>query len=119
MRSTANTSDRRINHRAEIDVLLNRFVNGYPYMCRAKDISRSGMRLSTFLEPDKQPRFMGLQFQLPGGTEVITASGEAVFRDRDRGEVGVRFTSLAPAAVVTIDRYLAGDRARRYIDSGE
>ena len=42
---TTNASDRRGDDRRPVDLLINRFLNGYPYLCRATDISRSGMRM--------------------------------------------------------------------------
>ncbi len=99
--------ERRTDARTPVDVLLNRFLNGYPYLCRATDISRHGMRLETFREPAGAPRFMGLQFQLPGSDDVITASGEAVFEDDSARAVGVRFTALPEPAAAAIDRFLA------------
>jgi hypothetical protein len=108
MPATQNQSrDRRSNDRKPVDVLINRFLNGYPYMCRATDISRSGMRIVPMLEPTEAPRFMGLQFQLPGIDDVITASGEAVFIAGERGAVGIRFTKLPSASAALIDRFLA------------
>ena len=99
--------DRRTNDRKPVDVLINRFLNGYPYMCRATDISRSGMRIVPMLEPTEAPRFMGLQFQLPGIDHVITASGEAVFVAGERGAVGIRFTKLPSESAALIGRFLA------------
>jgi hypothetical protein len=99
--------DRRGNDRRPVDLLVNRFLNGYPYMCRATDISRSGMRIVPMLEPTEAPRFMGLQFQLPGTDDVITASGEAVFVAGERGPVGIRFTRVPSESAALIDRFLA------------
>lgn len=98
-------SDRRADQRRPVDLFVNRFLNGYPYMCVAQDISRSGIRLRPLLEPETKPRFMGLQFQLPGCEEVITASGEAVAADD--GTVRVRFTRLPPSSAAVLDRFLA------------
>ena len=110
------TVERRLERRASVDVLLNRFIDGYPYLCVARDVSRSGMRLRPLHEPRlrESPRFMGLQFQLPGIADVLTASVEAVFApgsarasaDRQGGEIGVRFTRLPQAARDSIDAYL-------------
>ena len=50
---------------------------------------------------------MGLQFQLPGTQEVLSASGEAVFKDTARGEIGVRFTRLPREARERLERFLA------------
>src|SRR5262245_20434623 len=35
--------DRRVHRRAPLDVLANRFLDGYPYLCRATDISPRGI----------------------------------------------------------------------------
>jgi hypothetical protein len=104
------TSERRTNRRAPIDVLANRFLDGYPYLCRATDISRRGMRLHRLTEPEASNRYVGLQFQLPGSTEVLTASGEVVFRDQGSRALGVRFTHLPAAAAAAIDRFLTGQQ---------
>jgi hypothetical protein len=98
--------DRRSADRRPVDLLINRFLNGYPYMCRATDISRSGMRIVPMLEPTEAPKFMGLQFQLPGTSDVITASGEAVFIAGERAAIGIRFTKLPSESAALIDRFL-------------
>jgi hypothetical protein len=103
------SSDRRAEHRAGVDLFVNRFLNGYPYLCRAVDISRTGMRIVPLLGPTEAPRFMGLQFQLPGSDEVITASGETVFTSDGKGPVGVRFTRLPPGSAEIIERFVAGN----------
>jgi hypothetical protein len=99
--------ERRQGRRRRVDLLVNRFLNGYPYLCRATDLSRTGMRIMPLLEPEGAPRYMGLQFQLPGTEDVITASGEAVFVSGERGPVGIRFTRLPSSAAALIDRFLA------------
>jgi hypothetical protein len=109
--------NRRTNHRAKVDVLINRFLDGHPYMCRMTDISSTGMRLVPFIEPAGAPRYMGLQFQLPGMEGVLTASGEAIDNgasdrrspdDRSGGPVatGVRFTFLPPEFESVIRRFV-------------
>src|SRR5262245_17344666 len=96
--------ERRHDERLKVDLLINRFVNGYPYLCRVTDISRSGMRIVPMREPGEPPRFMGLQFQLPGSDQIISASGEAVsVGGGDGTPVGVRFTRLPTSAATLID----------------
>lgn len=86
---------------------MNRFLNGYPYLCRASDISRTGMRIHPISGGAKGPaRFVGLQFQLPGSNDVITASGEIVSSDAT-GPVGVRFTTMPAVSKERISRFLA------------
>jgi hypothetical protein len=99
--------DRRREDRRDVDLLVNRFLNGYPYLCRATDISRTGMRVVPLNQPAVQTRFMGLQFQLPGSNEVVTASGEAVAAAGDGGAVGIRFTRLPPESIEQIVRFVA------------
>lgn len=105
--STSNSVDRRSTPRREIDVLMNQFLNGYPYLCRATDISRTGMRLQSVSPGAKNVRFVGLQFQLPGSEEVLTASGEVVSSKADQGIVGIRFTRLPAVSSERIGRFLA------------
>ena len=97
-------TDRRLDSRASVDLYMNRYLDGEPYLCRATDISRSGMRLEPLHEPEGAHRFMGLQFQLPGSDRVITASAEAVSLPAGRG-VGIRLTRIAPEHLAIIDRY--------------
>ena len=103
-------ADRRSSRRVPLDVLANRFLDGYPYLCRATDISRHGIRVWRFTEPRSGSRFVGLQFQLPGSDEVITASGEIVSSDDAERAVGIRFTQLTPNAAAAIERFLARSR---------
>ena len=59
-------AEQRRTGRAQIDILLNKYVGGVPYTARARDISPGGVRLSRLLEPEHAGRRVGLQFQLPG-----------------------------------------------------
>jgi hypothetical protein len=100
-------ADRRTCDRIGTDLLVNRFLQGQPYMCRMLDISRTGARLQPLLEPrpTTAPRYMGLQFQLPGQEEILTASGEMVSLDDGKG-VRVRFTNLPPQSAWAIEAFL-------------
>jgi len=107
----ASASDRRGFGRVGTDLLVNRFLNGHPYMCLMTDISRTGARLVPLLEPEstRAPRFMGLQFQLPGQSEVLTASGETISLQNDESDgtsVGVKFTNLPPQSAWAIEAFL-------------
>jgi hypothetical protein len=100
-------TDRRYNKRVKVDLFINRFLNGQPYMCRMMDISRTGIRLAPMIEPDGNlaPQYMGLQFQLPDRSDVLTASGVTITRDNKT--VGVRFTSLPPDSAWAIESFLS------------
>jgi hypothetical protein len=103
----AHGSDRRTHRRVNVDLYMNRFLDGQPYMCRMVDISRTGARLVPTIEPDgsRAPQLMGLQFQLPDRDDILTASGETV--TREGRTVGVRFTNLPPDAAWAIESFLS------------
>jgi hypothetical protein len=106
-------SDRRSDHRAPLDVFANRFHEGYPYLCRVTDISRKGMRVYRFSEPHRfDTRSIGLQFELPGCPDVLTASGQVVFEDSDSGALGIRFLHLSKPVSAAIESYLGDARPR-------
>jgi hypothetical protein len=100
------SADRRYSRRTPLDVFANRFLEGSPYLCRAADISAAGMRLYRFTEPASQAPSCGLHFQLPGCSEVISASGKVVFEDEASRAIGIRFTRLSRDASAAIDGYL-------------
>ncbi len=108
----------RKNPRVELDVFLNKYIEGVPYLCRTTDISEEGMYLGSLIEPH-QPQLtggidepgatvVGLQFQLPGTEEVIYAEGEVMrYEERKRTSgFGVRFTHLAPRHRHLIGQYV-------------
>jgi hypothetical protein len=111
--ASAPVSDRRSDHRAPLDVFANRFHEGYPYLCRVTDISRKGMRVCRFSEPRRfETRSIGLQFELPGCPDVLTASGQVVFEDSNSGVLGIRFLHLSNAVSAAIETYLGHARPR-------
>ena len=101
--------NRRTSERAKVDILVNRFIDGHPYMCRVTDISARGLRLVPLLEPRGEHRFMGLQLQLPGTSTVVTASAEAMNGLGAQDGTGVRFTHLAPESEHAIRQFLAAN----------
>jgi hypothetical protein len=98
-------SERRHNQRSKTDLFINRFLDGQPQLCRMTNLSRTGARLVPVMGTRRVPRFMGLQFQLPGTDTIITASGEAISADA-ASTVGIRFTNLPPDAARAIDAFL-------------
>jgi len=100
-------SNRRAYTRVRVDLLVNRFLNGQPYLCRMIDISRTGARLVPMIEPDgnRAPQQMGLQFQIPDRDDVLTAAGETI--TKNGRTVGVRFTNLPPDAAWALESFLS------------
>ena len=102
-------SDKRKNTRVPLDIYLNKYMKGVPYLAHAADISQEGVSLSRLIEPSHDARRVGLQFQLPGSEEVIYAEGEVVREwlepERKEGH-GVRFTLLTERHRRMIDDYV-------------
>ena len=104
-------SDKRKNARVPLDIYLNKYLKGVPYLARAADISQEGVSLARLLEPEHEARRVGLQFQLPGSEEVIYAEGEVVREWVEAGprrdeRSGVRFTLLTERHRRMIDDYV-------------
>lgn len=103
------------NHRKQtrvpLDIYLNKYVAGVPYMARSSDISQEGVGLSRLIEPSMAGRRIGLQFQLPGSEEVIYAEGEVVREwatgtEKTEGS-GVRFTLVTERHRRLIEQFVA------------
>ncbi len=101
-------SDKRKHNRVPLDIYLNKYVAGVPYMARTADISREGVALASLIEPDQAGKRVGLQFQLPGSEEVIYAEGEIVREWLSTGAEGsgVKFTLLTERHRRMIDQYV-------------
>ena len=102
-------TEKRISRRVPLDVYLNKFIKGVPFMARAKDISPEGIYLTQLIEPAAEDARIGVQFQLPGTKEVIYAEGEIV-RDARRGRApgnGIRFTLITDYHRRMIERFVA------------
>jgi hypothetical protein len=95
--------------RVPVDIYLNKFVGGVPYMARAADISTDGVSLAHLIEPQHNKRRVGLQFQLPGSEEVIYAEGEVVrewLGSNATDGSGIRFTLLTERHKRMIDQFV-------------
>jgi c-di-GMP-binding flagellar brake protein YcgR len=99
-------SEHRIGHRVSVDILLNKYVKGRPYLCRATNVSRHGLLVHRIREPENDESYVGLQFQLPGDDRVITCAGQIVHEHNWVDACGVRFTAVAPEHQDIIDSFL-------------
>jgi hypothetical protein len=102
-------SEKRKHNRVPLDIYLNKYVAGVPYMARTADISPQGVALANLIEPDQSGKRVGLQFQLPGSEEVIYAEGEIVREWLSTGAEGsgVKFTLLTERHRRLIEQYVS------------
>ena len=96
--------ERRRDARVPVDILVNKFVDGTAYACRARDISRGGLRLQRISEPARVRNHIALQFMLPGQPRVIVCGGQVVYQNEQ--VTGVRFTSVSERNRRLLDSFL-------------
>ena len=58
--------ERRSSRRAGVNILLNKFIDGFPHACRALDLSMGGVLVKRIHEPQAERDFFPLQLGLPG-----------------------------------------------------
>ncbi|MCA9673087.1 MAG: PilZ domain-containing protein [Myxococcales bacterium] len=103
---SSSVDDRRIDFRISVDLVLNKYIGGRPYLCRASNLSRCGLLLHRVFEPENDLERVGLQFQLPGSDRVITCAGRVAFELPDGGGTGVEFTNVDPEHQTMIDDFI-------------
>lgn len=101
---------RREQERTDCDIILNKVEDGNRNICRATNISLSGMQLMRLLEPhrksDGEDGIMRLQFRLPGQEEPLDVEAERVYDNDDEGIVGVRFINISHQHFVLLREWL-------------
>lgn len=108
--------EQRSEQRTPVDMVLNKYVNGEPHLCRAVNLSRGGMLLRKIFEPELAHHAVLLEFQLPGTEQVLRVEGVALMESPEARTVGVRFTNLSAEAETVLATYLRGG-ARRAVSS--
>ena len=109
--------EQRFDARVPVDIILNKYIKGRPYLCRASNISRKGLLVHRVHEPMNREASVGLQFQLPGCERVITCAGQVVFEHEWLTANGIWITSIAPEHQDLIDAYVLGQIGARLLDS--
>lgn len=98
----------RRDRRVSLDILLNKYIDGLPHVCRAVNISRGGMLLYRVFEPQIPHQEVSVEFQLPGSERVLRADGQVLQEHLTSKSFGVRFTRMDQEDRLFIDRYLRG-----------
>jgi hypothetical protein len=103
---TSLNDDRRLDFRVPVDFLLNKYVKGRPYLCRAANISRCGLLVERIFEPELAQQRIGLQFQLPDTDRVITCAGRVLYDHEWLPANGVAFTAISEDHQALIDHFI-------------
>jgi hypothetical protein len=102
--------EQRRDPRKPIDIVLNKYINGEPHLCRAVNVSRGGMLLQRVFEPDRVHHAVLLEFQLPGSERVLRAEGMALMDGPGGRSCGVRFTRMSREAGQLLEQFLGPPR---------
>ena len=84
--------DRRARPRKGIEFFFNKYIGGYPYMCRAVDISASGIQAVVIHEPSTALDAFPIELRVPGDSHIFWVWGRKV-RSRGRRQ-SIEFTNL-------------------------
>lgn len=98
------TDERRRSPRKRTDILVNKFIDGFPHVARLVELSPHGCLLERVLEPAQTRDLYPLELALPpslGGTRVWVWARPVWSRD-DR--TALRFVGLDPIDRATLER---------------
>jgi hypothetical protein len=100
---------RREQERTDCDIILNKVEAGHRNICRATNISLSGMQFMRLLDPHRRAAEeegrIRLQFALPGQEDALNVDAERVYDDED-GFVGVRFVNISHQHFIRLREWL-------------
>ena len=99
--------ERRRAPRLRADILVNKFIDGWPHLTRLVEISAVGAVLEKLLEPEIERDLYPLELSLPaalGGTRLWLWA-KPVWSEA--GRTAVRFVGLDPVDRATLNRLAA------------
>lgn len=88
--------ERRSSERKPFDVYFNKFLDGYPYLCRGVDVSAKGILVETFAEPNVHADRFPLELRLPEDDETLWLWARPVRSEGTRQ--ALEFVSLSAPA---------------------
>jgi hypothetical protein len=101
--------DYRRERRMPVNILLNKYIDGEPHVCRAVNLSAGGMLLYKVFEPSVPHSEVSIEFQLPGSSRVLRADGVALAEHPWARAHGVRFTRMDDDDRALLHRFLRGE----------
>ena len=84
--------DRRFASRRPIQVFFNKYLRGYPYLCRSLDLSVRGALALTFCEPEQPLSSFPVELRLPGAPDSVWVWARGVWRQD--GKQAIEFVKL-------------------------
>jgi len=108
--------NRRIGNRIPLQMFLNEYIRDQEARCMSTNLSPEGIYLNRLIQPIKRPKpVVGLEFELPGTSEIIWARGEIRFDYKDNyfHGTGIQFTGMATYHERLIKDYVYELKAKR------
>ncbi len=97
-------TERRNATRRSVDVFFNKFLDGYPYLCRSVDVSETGVLVDTYAEPEMEAVRFPLELRLPGERRTLWLWAKSV-RSDGRTQA-FEFVSMSTGAQKQLRRWL-------------
>jgi len=103
-------TERRLSYRKPVEVFFNQYVDGYPHLCRAVDISKTGVRAVTLSrQPETHLRSFSLELKLPGERQTFWLWARQV-RKNGRN-TALEFVGVSEEDERRLERFVAMHRA--------
>jgi hypothetical protein len=97
--------ERRAQARKPVDMYFNKFLSGYPYLCRCVDISPGGALVETYAEPASDQERFPVELRFPGDKDSLWLWAR---RTRVEGsKQAFTFVNLAPSTARRLKRRLS------------
>lgn len=87
-----------------MDLYFNKYVDGYPYLCRSVDVSATGLLAETFMEPDGDRTAYPLELRLPHQRDSLWVWARSVSRRGRRH--ALEFVGMDDQDRLALERYL-------------
>lgn len=95
----------RTTRRREVDILVNKYVDGYPYLCLAANLTHGGLLVSTTVELDVRRSLYALEIGLPDGQQPLWAWARPVWTSGK--QQALRLVHMSREASERIRHFLA------------
>ena len=89
--------DRRQSPRQRVDLLFNKYIDGYPHLCRILDVSEGGLLLARVNEPKVEREFYPVEIGLLEPESVETPKRVWLWAKQvwsDDGRQALRFVGI-------------------------
>jgi len=87
-------TERRKNQRQPMDLFFNKYLDGFPFLGRAVDLSLDGLLSVAYTEPEIDPASFPLELRLPGQTQSLWVWGRVA--RRSGRQHAIQFLRMSP-----------------------